>query len=93
MSISIKNQVNDVFLVTVVNSVTTTHEVTVTDKVLEDLTSGGVDKTCLLEFSFKFLLGREPNTSILASFNIIVISQYFPEYPEEVRRWCDARKG
>ena len=32
---------------------------------------------------------REPNTSIQPSFNINVISKYFSNYKDEVRRWCD----
>jgi hypothetical protein len=41
-----------------------------------------------LDFSFKFLLDREPNTSILLSFEIMVIAGYFPEYPTKVKEWC-----
>ena len=90
MSISIKKQTNDVFQVTVADSMTTTHKVTVTDQSLSDLTDDKVTKEQLLEFSFNFLLDREPNTSILLSFDINVISRYFSDYRDEVRRWCDA---
>ena len=38
----------------------------------------------LLNFSFDFLLERETNTSILASFDLTVISKYFPEYTKKV---------
>ena len=89
MSISIKKLNDDVFEVTVADSITTVHEVTVTDQNLTDLTDNTVTKTQLLEFSFKFLLEREPNTSILSSFDINVITKYFPDYREEVRRWCN----
>ena len=89
MSISIKKQTNDVFQVTVADSMTTTHEVTVTDQSLCDLTDDKVTKMQLLKFSFKFLLEREPNTSILSSFDINVISKYFSDYRDKVRRWCD----
>ena len=90
MSISIKKRTDDVFLVTVADGMTTTHTVTVTDQSLTDLTDNNVTKTQLLEFSFNFLLDREPNTSILSSFDINVISRYFSDYRDEVRRWCDA---
>ena len=90
MSISIKKLRDDVFQVTVADSMTTTHEVTVTDQSLSDLTDDKVTKEQLLEFSFNFLLDREPNTSILSSFDIHVISKYFSDYRDEVRRWCDA---
>ena len=89
MSISIKKNTNDVFQVTVADSMTTTHEVTVNDQSLTDLTENKMTKTQLLEFSFNFLLDREPNTSILSSFDISVISKYFSDYRVEVRRWCD----
>ena len=81
---------NDVFEVTVADTSTTTHTVTVTDQSLNKLTDNSVTKTQLLEFSFRFLLDREPNTSILSSFDINVISRYFSNYKDEVRRWCDA---
>ena len=89
MSISIRKLSDDVFTVTVAETSTTTHTVTVTDQSLNDLTDNNVTKTQLLKFSFNFLLDREPNTSILSSFDINVISRYFSDYGNEVRRWCD----
>ena len=89
MSISIKKISDDLFEVTVAKTATTTHGVTVTDQSLTDLTDNNVTKTQLLEFSFEFLLEREPNTSILSLFDINVISKYFSDYRDEVRRWCD----
>ena len=88
MSLSIKKFSDDVFTVTVAETSTTTHTVTITDQSLNDLTNNNVTKTQLLEFSFKFLLEREPNTSILSSFDINVISKYFTDYRDKVRRWC-----
>ena len=88
-SISIKKRNDNVFEVTVADSMTTTHEVTITDQSLSDLSENNVTKIQLLEFSFRFLLDREPNTSILSSFDINVISRYFSNYKDEVRRWCD----
>ena len=90
MSLSIKKLSDDVFTVTVAETSTTTHTVTVTDQSLNDLTDNNVTKTQLLKFSFNFLLYKEPNTSILSSFDINVISKYFSDYRDEVRRWCDA---
>ena len=89
MSVSIKKLSDDVFEVTVADRITTTHKVTVTDESLTDLTDNNVTKTQLLNFSFRFLLEKEPNTSILSSFDINVISKYFSNYRDEVRRWCD----
>ena len=89
MSIAIKKLSDDVFEVTVVEISTTAHTVTISDQSLNDLTDKKVTKTQLLEFSFNFLLDREPNTSILSSFDINVVSRYFPNYRDEVRRWCN----
>ena len=88
-SFSIEKQTDEVFVVTVADGITTTHTVTVTDQSLTDLADDNTTKTELLEFSFNFLLDREPNTSILSKFDINVISNYFSNYNDEVRRWCD----
>ena len=89
MSVTTKKLSDDVFEVTVAKNSTTTHTLTVTDQSLTDLAGDNTTKTELLEFSFNFLLDREPNTSILSSFDINVISKYFSDYKDEVRRWCD----
>ena len=86
---SIEKQTDDVFVVTIADSVTTTHTVTVTNQSLTDLTDDKATKTQLIEFSFNFLLDREPNTSILSLFDLNVISKYFSNYKDEVKRWCD----
>ena len=80
----IEKETEDVFEVTISGSVTTQHEVTITDIAYHHLTSGPATKEELLDFLFKFLLAREPNTSILRKFEITVISQYFPEYETEL---------
>ncbi len=89
MPVSIKKLSDDLFEVIVAKTSTTTHGVTVTDQSLTDLTNNNLTKTQLLKFSFDFLLEREPNTSILSSFDINVISQYFSDYRDKVRQWCD----
>ena len=89
MTTSIIKQNDDVFIVKVKNEASTSHTVIVTNQSLADLTNNNVAKTQLLQFSLDFLLKREPNTSILSSFDINVISKYFSDYKDEVRRWCD----
>ena len=89
MSVSVKKDTKDVFSVTVACSTTSNHKVIISDKTLLELTNNRVTKTSLLEFSFKFLLAREPNTAILSSFDLNMISRYFPDFNDEVRRWCD----
>ncbi len=73
------------FKVTVDKDTTTTHTVTVNPSFYEELTDKCVKPEELVKQSFVFLLERESNTSILRSFNLSVISQYFPEYEETIR--------
>ena len=80
----IKKVTEDVFEVTISGSGAPQHKVTVTDITHHHLTRGRATKEELLDFSFKFLLDREPNTSILSKFEITVISQYFPEYETDL---------
>ena len=61
------------------------HHVTVSDDDARDL-AAGASADDLVRESFAFLLEREPAGSILASFDLSVISRYFPEYRTEIRR-------
>ena len=63
----------------------TTHRVGVRAETLAELATGA-DAPELVRRSFVFLLEREPRASILASFDLAVISRYFPEYPGEIAR-------
>jgi len=45
-----------------------------------------LSKEELIEKSFEFLLEREPVDSILSSFNLKIISRYFPEYESEMQK-------
>ena len=87
MTILIKELSDEEFQVTVNAKNSTSHNVTLTDDTHQNLTNGKVSKKELIEFSFKFLLEREPNTSILSSFELSVISGYFPEYIKTVKEW------
>ena len=89
MSVEIKQKSYDIYIVTVSDKVTTRHNVKSTERMLNDLTDNRITKYSLIEFSFNYLLDRESNTPILFSFNIDVISRYFAEYREKVKRWCD----
>jgi hypothetical protein len=71
--------------VTVAGETTTTHRVTVAPGTYQRLTGGEVPPERLVEASFEFLLEREPNTSILRSFDLLVIGRYFPEYEERIQ--------
>jgi hypothetical protein len=74
------------FEVTVEDRTVTTHRVTVKPEVYQDLTKGEVSIEMLIEKSFEFLLQREPNTSILRSFDLPIIGRYFPEYEKTIRK-------
>ena len=74
------------FRVTVESRTTTSHEVTVRPSYYQKLTSGGISYETLIQKSFEFLLERESNTSILKSFELSVINQYFPEYEGTIRK-------
>jgi hypothetical protein len=80
------NKIDDqTFEVTVEGRTQTTHRVTVAPQVYQKLTNGEVPIETLVEKSFEFLLQREPNTSILRSFDLPVIGRYFPEYERTIR--------
>ena len=87
MKILIKELSDEEFQVTVNAKNSTSHNVTLTDDTNQNLTNRKVNKNELFEFNFKFLLEREPNTSILSSFELSVISGYFPEYRKTVKEW------
>ncbi len=74
------------FNVTVEGRTTTKHKVTVSPAYHKKLTGIGVSTDTLVKKSFEFLLEREPNTSILRSFDLSVISTYFPEYEKTIRK-------
>jgi hypothetical protein len=58
----------------------TTHTVTLRESDRKRLSGANISAEKLIEESFRFLLEREPNTSILPAFDLPLIGQYFPEY-------------
>ena len=74
------------YQVQLVSSTTTSHNVTVQPDYAQKLTSGTISTVDLIHQSFEFLLAREPNTSILRSFDLSVIARYFPEYEREISK-------
>ena len=64
----------------------TTHQVTVPERLGERLELREDDLERVVRESFRFLLEREPATSILRQFPLSDISRYFPEYPSELER-------
>lgn len=83
--ITVSRAKGDVFLVTVTSDVETNHRVTLTEGERNRIGGNDVSAERLIEESFRFLLEREPNTSILGAFELKVIQRYFPEYESTIR--------
>ena len=70
------------FKVTVIDYTNTTHLVSINPHYASKLNAGKITNTQLVEKSFKFLLERESNISIMRSFDLSVIARYFSEYEQ-----------
>ncbi len=64
----------------------TTHQVTAPERLGDGVQLRQDDLERVVRESFRFLLEREPVTSILRQFSLSDISRYFPEYPSELQR-------
>jgi hypothetical protein len=62
----------------------TSHHVTMSRDLYEQLTGGRHTPEHCIEAAFGFLLDREPKESILKRFDVTVISRYFPEFEREL---------
>ncbi len=62
----------------------TTHKVELNRVDYQNFTDGKIAPEQLVQCSFEYLLDREPKESILSSFNVSVISHYFPQYAREI---------
>ena len=92
MEILIKKNDNNTFAVFIESSLNSNHIVTLNDDTYFEMTKGIKSKEELILFSFKFLLERENNTSILSNFNLETIQNYFPEYKNEIQNWLNHEK-
>lgn len=64
----------------------TRHHVTLSQDDWERLGTGYPSPEEFVRACFEFLLAREPKESILSRFDVSVISRYFPEFTDEIRR-------
>jgi hypothetical protein len=62
------------------------YKVILDDKYWQELTGGKTSKEELIKKSFNFLLERESKESILSRFDLRIISRYFPEYEQEIKK-------
>jgi hypothetical protein len=62
------------------------HQVTLSEEDYRRLGEGYGSPDEFVRACFEFLLEREPKESILASFDVSVISRYFPEFEQTIRR-------
>ncbi len=82
--IQVRQLSEDEYEVRVRSAVETVHRVTLRAADRERFAGCEISAAQLIETSFQFLLEREPNTSILAAFELPVIGRYFPEYEREI---------
>ena len=77
MKINIIEINKNLFDVNIEDKVETTHTIELDDTYHLKLTKGKLEKKQLILLSVQFLLTREPNTAILSSFELQLISTYF----------------
>jgi hypothetical protein len=65
---------------------TTGHRVSVPEGLLDRLGLSQVDEELVVRETIRFLLEREPATSILPDFSLEDVPKYFAEFPEELRQ-------
>ena len=76
-----------IFEVNVSNGNSTTHRVNLTREYYAHLSLEDINPSDLVEGSFKFLLEREPKEMILRTFDLKIISHYFPEYERRITEY------
>ncbi len=81
--IHIKKRTKDEFIVKMEER---EYKVILDDKYWQELTGGKTSKEELIKKSFNFLLERESKESILSRFDLRIISRYFPEYEQEIKK-------
>ena len=62
----------------------TRHSVTMNRSDYDRLVGDDTSPERFVQAAFQFLLDREPKESILSSFDVTVISRYFPEFDQKI---------
>jgi len=68
-------------------STSRSYRVKVPEGMYQKLTGGKISKSECVKASFRFLLERESKESILSTFELPVISRYFPEFEREFKSY------
>lgn len=63
----------------------TIHRVHMSQAYYRELCGATITHEFVLVSAFRFLLDREPNTAILAEFDLQDINRYFPEFDSEIK--------
>ena len=87
MNVEVETIGDDDFLVKVSAATSTEHRVTLTDAYWEQIWNSRLSKKEIVSRSFAFLLEREPNSSIMRTFDLPVIQRYFGEYERKAATW------
>lgn len=66
------------------------HDVRISRDDYRRLTGGNCEPELLIKAAFRFLLDREPPDAILSSFDVSIISSYFPEFESELPPYLSA---
>ena len=87
MNVEVETIGDDDFLVKVSAATSTKHCGTLTDAYWEQIWNSRLPKKEIISRSFAFLLEREPNSSIMRTFDLPVIQRYFGEYEGKAATW------
>ena len=87
MNVEVETIGDDDFLVKVSAATSTEHRVTLTDAYWEEIWNSSLPKKEIVSRSFAFLLEREPDSSIMRTFDLPVIQRYFGEYEGKAAAW------
>ena len=79
----------NVYEVIVEGDVETRHRVSMSQEYYRELCGATITHEFVLITAFNFLLEREPNTAILAEFDVQDINRYFPEFEDEIKSRLD----
>ena len=75
----------NVYEVVVEGDTETSHRVHMSQEYYRQLCGATVTHEYVMVQAFRFLLEREPNTSILREFDLTDISRYFPEFEAVIK--------